>query len=122
MQAIIHLIFHKNLQFLLTFINFSLTSKNLFLFLKKICLQKSNVEVIRHPSPGHSFSYTKLLNNFSMKRIKDHEMFDIEKQRRIKNDINTIAKEQDLGGINRYVTDGFLNSIECESLMQFASV
>lgn len=57
-----------------------------------------------------------------MKRIKDHEMFDIEKQCRIKNDINTIAKEQDLGGINRYVTDGFLNSIECESLMQFASV
>lgn len=49
-------------------------------------------------------------------------MFNIQKQRRIKNDINTIAKEQDLGGINRYVTDGFLNSIECESLMQFASV
>lgn len=84
--------------------------------------KKSDVEVVRHPSPGHSFSYTKLLNNLSMKRIKDHEMFNIQKQRRIKNDINTIAKEQDLGGINRYVTDGFLNSIECESLMQFASI
>lgn len=57
-----------------------------------------------------------------MKRIKDHEIFNIQKQRRIKNDINTIAKEEDLGGTNRYVTDGFLNSIECESLMQFASV
>lgn len=84
-------------------------------------MQKSNIEVIRHPSPGHSFSYTKLLNNLSIKRLKDHEIFNT-KQRRIKNDINTIAKEEDLGGINRYVTDGFLNSIECESLMQFASV
>lgn len=54
-----------------------------------------------------------------MKRLEDHKIHD-KRYFEAKNDI--YLKEEDLGGQNRYVADGFLNSTECESMMQFATV
>ncbi|XP_050584076.1 prolyl 3-hydroxylase 1-like isoform X1 [Bombus affinis] len=80
----------------------------------------SDTEAILHPPPGYSlFYYTKLSNNFSMKRFEDHKIHD-KRYFEAKNDI--YLKEEDLGGQNRYVADGFLNSTECESMMQFATM
>lgn len=56
-----------------------------------------------------------------MIRDEGHEIRDI-KQSTVKDGVYVIAQEKDLGGKNRYVADGFLNSTECQSLMQFASV
>ena len=83
------------------------------------CFQKSDIETVPHPPPGYSlFSHMKLSNNSSTIRVEGIKIHDI----RVRNDIHLIAKEEDLGGKNRYVADDFLNSTECESLMQFATV
>lgn len=41
---------------------------------------------------------------------------------RVKNDVYLVATEEKLGGKNRFIADGFLDSTECEQLMQLASV
>ncbi|XP_043529191.1 prolyl 3-hydroxylase 1-like isoform X2 [Frieseomelitta varia] len=74
--------------------------------------KKSDIETVSGPPPGYSlFSHMKLLNNSTIRveGIKIH-------------DIHLVAKEEDLGGKNRYVADNLLNSTECESLMQFATM
>nr|XP_012151788.1 PREDICTED: prolyl 3-hydroxylase 1-like isoform X2 [Megachile rotundata] len=82
----------------------------------------SEVETTLHPAPGHSsVSRAKLSDNLSKIQEERREINDTKKLG-VKNVTYLLAKEEDLGGKNRYVADGFLNSTECESLMRFASM
>ncbi|CAL7946478.1 unnamed protein product [Xylocopa violacea] len=84
--------------------------------------EKLHIKTALHPPPGHSlFSHIKLASNLSMMRDEYQWIHDTE-QPRVKGDEYLIANEAELGGKNRYVADGFLNSTECESLMKFASL
>nr|XP_033341230.1 prolyl 3-hydroxylase 2-like isoform X1 [Megalopta genalis] len=75
-----------------------------------------------HPPPGYSsFSNALLFNNLSAIRDEKHEIRD-RKPQRVRDDVYLIAEENELGGKNRYVADGFLNSTECELLMRLASM
>ncbi|XP_076280012.1 prolyl 3-hydroxylase 1 isoform X2 [Lasioglossum baleicum] len=74
-----------------------------------------------HPPPGHSFSNTLLFNNLSAIQDEKHAIPD-RKPQRVRDDISVVAEAKELGGKNRYVADGFLNSTECELLMRLASM
>ncbi|XP_078048000.1 prolyl 3-hydroxylase 1 isoform X2 [Augochlora pura] len=75
-----------------------------------------------HPPPGYStFSNAVLFNNLSGIRGGKHEIRD-RKPQRVRDGVYLIAEENELGGKNRYVADGFLNSTECELLMRLASM
>ncbi|XP_034172904.2 prolyl 3-hydroxylase 2 isoform X1 [Osmia lignaria lignaria] len=79
-------------------------------------------EASLYPPPGHSsLTQAKLSSNLSKIQEERHEISDT-KELRVKNVAYIIAKEEELGGKNRYVADGFLNSTECKSLIKFASM
>jgi len=79
-----------------------------------------------HPPPGHSPSIrTRIVGNLST--FRDKEETEIRKGRvterlRVTDDVRLIAGENELGGRNRYVADGFLNSTDCNLLMRLAQV
>ncbi|XP_031839217.2 prolyl 3-hydroxylase 1 isoform X1 [Nomia melanderi] len=75
-----------------------------------------------HPPPGYSsLSNTQLFNNRSAIRDERPVASD-RKRQRVRDDVYLIAEQKELGGKNRYVADGFLNSTECESLMRLATM
>nr|XP_012234724.1 PREDICTED: prolyl 3-hydroxylase 2-like isoform X1 [Linepithema humile] len=77
-----------------------------------------------HPPPGHSPSiWTRFIGNLSA--FRDEEKTEIPKSRimewlKVTSDARLIAGEKELGGKNRYAVDNFLNSTECDLLMQLA--
>ncbi|XP_076659002.1 prolyl 3-hydroxylase 1 isoform X2 [Halictus rubicundus] len=74
-----------------------------------------------HPPPGHSFSNTLLFNNISA--IGDDKLAIRDRRPQwVRDDVSVVAEEKELGGKNRYVANGFLNSTECELLMRLASM
>lgn len=81
---------------------------------------------ILHPPPGHSPSIrTRLVGNLST--FRDKEETEIREGRvterlRVTDDARLIAGESELGGRNRYAVDGFLNSTDCNLLMQLAQI
>lgn len=78
---------------------------------------------ILHPPPGHSPStWVQYLKNLSVIRDKEEERETRRNRIVMKDDIRLIAAENNLGGKNRYVADGFLNSTECNLLIQLAQV
>lgn len=74
-----------------------------------------------HPPPGYSSLSNAQFNNLSVIRNERPETSDRGRQR-VRDDVYLIAEQKELGGRNRYVADGFLNSTECEFLMQLATV
>lgn len=74
-----------------------------------------------HPPPGYSSLSNAQFNNLSVIRDERPETSDRERQR-VRDDVYLVAEQKELGGRNRYVADGFLNSTECEFLMQLATV
>ncbi|XP_076177927.1 prolyl 3-hydroxylase 1 isoform X2 [Ptiloglossa arizonensis] len=71
--------------------------------------------------PGHStLFHTQQFKNLSMIRNGGHEIHGTSQNR--VSDVYLVAEEKELGGKNRYVADGFLNSTECDLLMQLASM
>ncbi|XP_018399168.1 PREDICTED: prolyl 3-hydroxylase 2-like [Cyphomyrmex costatus] len=81
---------------------------------------------ILHPPPGHSPSIrTRLMGNLSTFRdkeemkIREHHVLE---RLKVTNNARLIAEENELGGRNRYVADGFLNSTDCNLLMQLAQI
>lgn len=84
--------------------------------------QKLISKATLHPPPGHSsLTQAKLSGNLSKIQEERHEISNT-KELTIKSVAYVVAKEEELGGKNRYVADGFLNSTECKSLIKFASV
>ncbi|XP_043256674.1 prolyl 3-hydroxylase 1-like [Colletes gigas] len=72
--------------------------------------------------PGHSsISRMQLFENVSMIREEGRAIRD-RRIHEIKDDVYLVADEKELDGQNRYVADGFLNSTECDLLIQLASM
>ncbi|XP_011057841.1 PREDICTED: prolyl 3-hydroxylase 2-like isoform X1 [Acromyrmex echinatior] len=102
---------------------------------KKINMKKADKEElgkdfsskpILHPPPGHSPSIrTRFVGNLSS--FRDKEETEIREERvmeqlKVTNNTRLIAEESELGGRNRYMADGFLNSTDCNLLMQLAQI
>lgn len=84
-------------------------------------LQKLISQTDLYTPPGHStLFHTQQFKNLSMIRNGGHEIHGTSQNR--VSDVYLVAEEKELGGKNRYVADGFLNSTECDLLMQLASV
>ncbi|XP_011151167.1 prolyl 3-hydroxylase 2 isoform X1 [Harpegnathos saltator] len=78
---------------------------------------------ILHPPPGHSPSTRmQYLGNLSVIRDKEEERETRRDRIVVKDDVRLIAAENELGGMNRYVADSFLNSTECDLLTQLAQI
>ncbi|XP_029678000.1 prolyl 3-hydroxylase 2-like [Formica exsecta] len=81
---------------------------------------------ILHPPPGHSPSRrTQFFGNLSI--FRDEEKTEIQRNYakewlEVSGNVQIIAGEKELGGKNRYAVDGFLNSIECDLLMQLTQI
>lgn len=85
--------------------------------------QNSFARSILHPPPGHSPSTRmQYLGNLSVIRDKEEERETRRDRIAVKDDVRLLAAENELGGRNRYVADGFLNSTECDLLTQLAQV
>ncbi|RLU20866.1 hypothetical protein DMN91_007480 [Ooceraea biroi] len=93
----------------------------------------SSSRLTLHPPPGHSPStWMQLVGNLSTFR----ETWNVERQTnfqrdqeirtrpqlKARDDVRLIAGEEELGGKNRYAFDGFLDSIECNRLLQLAQI
>ncbi|XP_014480867.1 PREDICTED: prolyl 3-hydroxylase 1-like isoform X2 [Dinoponera quadriceps] len=78
---------------------------------------------ILHPPPGHSPDIRmQYLGNLSAIRDKEEERETRRDRVAQKDDVRLVAAENELGGRNRYVADGFLNSTECDLLTQLAQI
>ncbi|XP_032679224.1 prolyl 3-hydroxylase 1-like isoform X2 [Odontomachus brunneus] len=84
--------------------------------------KNSFARLILHPPPGHSPSTRmQYLGNLSVIRDKEEER-ETRRDRIAVKDVRLLAAENELGGRNRYVADGFLNSTECDLLTQLAQI
>ncbi|XP_017889080.1 prolyl 3-hydroxylase 1-like isoform X2 [Ceratina calcarata] len=75
-----------------------------------------------HQPPGRSlFSSIKLSINIYTIPDESYETED-RKESKVKDDIYLISRDEELGGKNRYVADGFLSTADCHSLMQLVNI